>query len=888
MAASRQTTRFRFWRWLIRFIGLIVPRRLRADWRQEWEAELQWREQQLVEWDKLTTKHKLDLWRHSAGAFADALWLQPKRWEDEMIQDLRFGVRMLLRHKGFTLIAVVTLALGIGATTAIFSVVNAVLLNPLAYPEAERIMHLSSSRLSEPDSSHAISYPNFLDWQKQQTTFAQLAAARNRGFNLTGVAEPVMVNGAMISPEAFPLLGVAPQLGRVFNEQDNQPNAARTVVLSYAFWQRQFAGEANVVGRQLMLDDQAYTVIGVMPPRFKFWAGEVWVPFGLFVNEKFFSSRIATSLIFAVGRLKSNVTLEQARSEFAVIAARLAAQYPKENQGSGVRIVSFAESVGQRIRPALLILFGAVGCVLLIACANVTSLLLARTAMREKELAIRASLGASRMRLMRQLLLESLLLATLAGLAGWCLARWGLDLLLVWLPNDLLPAEANVSLDARVLLFALGLTMLTTLLCGLLPALRFSKSRVNASLKDGGHHSTASASNRRLRNALVVLEVALSVVLLVCAGLLIKSFSHLQQAELGFNQESLLSIHLVLPLKKYPQAEQLETYFTRALEQVSTLPSVVAVATMNAGPFANYGVGMSLTREGQSVDSKEDRACGYVLTQGDMLAALGLPLVSGRNFTSLDKSGAPLVALLNQAAVEKFFPHENPLGQRIQLDSTSWRTIVGIVKNHQHFDPAHAFAPAAFIPRAQAARQPNLLNVATLLLRTSQDPTALISLARQRLRELDPDQPIARIATMNTNVAESLRPQRFNTLLMSLFAALALALALIGLYGVLAYHVVQRTHEIGIRLALGAQPRNLVALVMKQGLQLVLFGLALGLAGAYALTRLLGRVLYGVSTTDAPTFAGVALLLALIALLVSWIPARRATQVDPMIALRCE
>jgi putative ABC transport system permease protein len=391
-----------------------------------------------------------------------------------------------------------------------------------------------------------------------------------------------------------------------------------------------------------------------------------------------------------------------------------------------------------------------------------------------------------------------------------------------------------------------------------------------------------------LRNALVVLEVALSVVLLVCAGLLIKSFSHLQQAELGFNQESLLSIHLVLPLKKYPQAEQLETYFTRALEQVSTLPSVVAVATMNAGPFANYGVGMSLTREGQSVDSKEDRACGYVLTQGDMLAALGLPLVSGRNFTSLDKSGAPLVALLNQAAVEKFFPHENPLGQRIQLDSTSWRTIVGIVKNHQHFDPAHAFAPAAFIPRAQAARQPNLLNVATLLLRTSQDPTALISLARQRLRELDPDQPIARIATMNTNVAESLRPQRFNTLLMSLFAALALALALIGLYGVLAYHVVQRTHEIGIRLALGAQPRNLVALVMKQGLQLVLFGLALGLAGAYALTRLLGRVLYGVSTTDAPTFAGVALLLALIALLVSWIPARRATQVDPMIALRCE
>lgn len=824
-----------------------------------------------------------------------------------MFQDLRYGIRMLLKHKGFTAVAVLTLALGIGATTAIFSVVNAVLLNPLAYPEAERIMLLSSAKLSELGSSFAISYPNFLDWQKQQTTFSHLAAARNREFNLTGVAEPVQVNGAIISPAAFPLLGVGPKIGRVFTEQDNQPNAARTVMLSHAFWQRQFAGEANVVGRQLLLDDQSYTVIGVMPPRFKFWAGEIWVPFGLFVNETFFTSRTPMSSIFAVGRLKPGVKLEQARAEFALIAARLAAQFPEANQGQGVRIVSFGESVGQPIRPALLILFGAVGFVLLIACANVASLLLARTAGRASELAIRAALGASRGRLIHQLLLESLLLAAFASLAGWLLASWGLDLILALLPDGLLPAEASVRLDARVLMFALGLTMLTALLCGLLPALRFSKSRVNESLKDGGHLSTTSSSNRRMRNALVVLEVALSVVLLAGAGLLIKSFSRLQQAELGFKKESLLSIDLVLSLKKYPQAQQIETFFSRLLEQVKALPGVEAVATMNAGPFANYGVGMPLIREGESYSSVEalsGRGCGYFLTQDDYLAALGLPLVSGRKFTARDTSNAPPVVILNQAAADKFFPDVNPLGQRVLLglpdnlippgqpsagaEKSSWLTVVGIVKNHQHFDPAQPFFPAVFIPRAQAPRQPHLLNVATLLVRTAQDPAVLMSAVRQRVHGLDPDQPIRRIATMDTRVAESLKPQRFNTWLMSLFAALALALALIGLYGVLAYNVVQRTREIGIRLALGAQPNSIVALVMTQGLRLVLFGLALGLAGAYALTRLLGRLLYGVSAADAPTFAVITLLLLLAALLACWIPARRAMRVDPLVALRRE
>ncbi len=823
-------------------------------------------------------------------------------------QDLRFGLRMLRKNPGFSFVAILTLALGIGATTAIFSVVNAVLLKPLDYPENERIMLLSSARLSEPNRAGAISYPNFLDWQRQQTTFSHLAAARLRVCNLSGVAEAAQVKTAIVSPEAFPLLGVAPQLGRVFTAQDNQLNAARTVVLSHGFWQQQLGGAANVIGRQLWLDDQAYTVIGVMAPGFKFWAGEVWVPFGVFAAEDFAIDRSGMVSISALGRLQPGVTLEQSRAEFDVIAARLAAQYPETNQGSGVRIVPWSESVGQNIRPALLMLMGTVGFVLLIVCANVAGLLLARTATRKKELAIRAALGAGRGRLMRQLLLESLPLAALAGLAGWTLASCGLKLILAWLPEDLVPVEANVQLDARVLWFALGLTLLTTLLCGLLPALRFSHGRVNRSLgeslKDGNRFSLADAGGQRMRGALVVLEVALSVVLLVGAGLLSKSFYRLQQTELGFKPESLLTVDLSLSLKKYPQAPQIEAFFKRALEQLKSLPGVEAAATMNGGPFSNFGAGMPLIRERHSYTRKEmeGRGCGFLVTQGDFLATLGLPLVSGRNFTAPDTANAPSVVILNQAAVDKFFPGENALGQRIRLgepdnllppgtpptEKPAWLTVIGTVKNHQPIALGLPYLPGAFLPLAQAPREPTLLNAETIMLRTSQDPTTLISAVRQRLRELDPDQPIMRIATVDARIADSLKPQRFNTLLMNLFAALALTLAVIGLYGVLAYTVVQRTHDIGIRLALGAQPGNIIAMVMKQGLSLTLLGLTLGIIGAVALTRLLEHLLYGVSATDASIFIAITLLLLGVAAQACWIPARRAARVDPLVALRRE
>ena len=826
-------------------------------------------------------------------------------WVEALGQDLRFGLRILRKNPGFSLIAILTLALGIGANTAIFSVVNAVLLNPFGYAEAERIMLLSSSRLSEPASEGPISYPNFLDWQRQQTTFSHLAAAWTRVSNLTGVSEAAQVKTAIVSPEAFHLLGVVPQLGRVFTAQDNQINAARTVVLSHAFWQQQFAGAANVVGRQLWLDDQAYTVIGVMPPQFKFWSGEVWVPFGLFGNEDFAARRGAVVMIFAVGRLKPGVTLEQARTEFNVIAARLAAQYPGTNQDSGVRIVSWRESVGQNIRPALHVLMGAVGFVLLIACANVASLLLARTATRKKELAIRAALGAGRGRLLRQLLLESLPLAALASVAGWWLADWGLKLILALLPEDLLPAEASVRLDAHVMWFALGLTLLTTLLCGLLPALRFSQSRVNEGLKDSSRFSLADTGGQRIRGALVVLEVALSVVLLVGAALLIKSFYRLQQADVGFKTESLLTVDLALSQKKYPQTRQIEALLNRALEHFRSLPGVEVAAFMNGGPFSNWGAGMPLIREGhryRSRDEMRDRMCGYLLTHGDTFTALGLPLVSGRAFTAQDTLSAPPVVVINQAAADKFFPGENALGQRIRLGlpdnllppdvspakADDWLTVIGIVKNHQPVDLTLPYQPAAFLPVAQMARKEFTLYAQTLMLRTAQDPATLVSAVRQRLSELDPTQPIMRIATMDSRIADSLKPQRFNTALMGLFAALALTLAVIGLYGVLAYTVMQRTHEIGIRLVLGAQSSNIIAMVMRQGLSLTLLGLTLGLIGAAALSRLLNRLLHEVSTTDATTFVAIALLLLFVALLACWLPARRAAKFDPLIALRHE
>jgi putative ABC transport system permease protein len=825
------------------------------------------------------------------------------RWLEELWQDLRYGARMLKKNPSFAMISVLTLAVGIGANSAIFSVVNAVLLNPFAYPDADRIMDLSTYEPAQPEYERGVSYPNFLAWQKQQSVFTHLAAEGFQSFHLTGGGEPEIINGAPISPETFSLLEVPPYLGRVFTAEDNRLDSARTATLSYAFWQRRFGGESGVIGRTMLLDNQVYTIIGVMPPRFKFGWADVWVPIGLFPNT------VRTASYYqVVGRLKPGVRIEQARAEMNAISARLAKQYPESSIDVGVRVTPLSEKVTREIRPSLLALMGAVVFVLLIACANVANLLIARAAAREKELAIRAALGAGRWRLVRQLLLESLSLATLGGLAGFLLARWGVELLLKLAPKDLIPGEAVIGVDLQTLGFTLLLTLLTTLICSLLPALRFSKGAVLDGLKEGARLSTSASGNQRMRGALVTLEVALSVILLIGAGLLIKSFARLQQVEFGFKKESLLAINLKFSPGKYDQPQLLENFFRDVLERVNATPGVESAAFMNGAPFTGSGVVIPLVREGQSFSHLQEisnRHIRYYVVYGDLVNALGSPPIAGRGFTPQDTSTSEPVAIINQAAAEKYFPGENPLGKRIRLGvpekliqpgmpegfkKLRWLTVVGVVKNLRESGSSwlQEFQAAGYTPLAQAPPIPVIFNISTLLVRSSKDPVPLVNTVRRQIHSVDPYLPLANVATMEDLIDDSFKPQRFNAFLMGLFAALALLLAVVGLYGVLSYTVVQRRHEIGVRMALGAQSRSIVLLVLKQGLRLTILGVAIGLAGAFGLTRLIERLLFGVSATDPLTFILIALLLTLVAMLACWMPARRAAKVDPLVALRTE
>ena len=830
-------------------------------------------------------------------------------WLEALGQDLRFGLRMLRKNTGFTLVAVVTLALGIGATTAIYTVVNALLLHPFAYPQSERLMFLSQKYKGDPDNREfAVSYLNFLDWQQQQQVFSHLAAMRGTMFTLTGVANPEQVRGAYVSPDAFSLLGLAPLRGRVFTADENHPAAARTAVISYAFWQSHFAGMDNIVGKILLLDQQSYTVLGVMPPSFKFWGGQIWLPIGLTANDEKMQNRLALLGMYAVARLKPGVTLAQARAEMDVVSERLAAEYPATNKDTAIKIAPFIENAIENIRPSLLLLMGAVGFVLLIACSNVTNLLFTQAAAREKEIVLRAALGASRARLILQLLIETVPLALLGGVLGWLLAGWGLKALLAWLPADVIFAESQVQMDGRVLWFAMGLLGLTTLLCGLLPAWRFSRADVNDCLKDGARTTTGGLRNRRLRDALVVTEVALSVILLIGAGLLARSFQQMRKVELGFDSEHLLSLELSLPEKNYAAAQTM-TFYRTLLERLVALPGVTHTGLMIGSPFSRFSIALPLVREGEIIKDMTDATrkppvC-YIPTEGESFATLGIPLRAGRLLDARDAAGSPPVAVINQALADKAFAGQSPLGRRIflgfpdninksdtlpkGLQKFDWLTIVGVVGNTRRFNlDEDEDRLMAYVPLAQAPPASIIVNSGTLLLRTSGDPAALASAARQQVLALDPDQSVSKLATMDALITDSLKPQRFNTTLMGVFAALALVLAAVGLYGVLAYTVVQRTHEIGIRLALGASSSAIIRLVLGQGLRLTLCGIALGMAGAFGLTRLLAHLLFGVSKTDPLTFAGIALLLLVVAALACWLPARRAAMVDPLAALRHE
>jgi len=884
MAGATNTTRFRFWRSPVQFIGVIVPRRFRARFRQEWEAELQYREALLVRWDRLDWLSKLKLLWRSLGAFWDALSLQRQRLEEDMFQDLRFGLRMLLKNPGFTLIAVITLSLGIGANTAIFSVVNAVVLRPLPFAEPERLVWLWDTQPQLPTAPASL--PDFLDWKEQNRSFEHLAAfQRGNMFLNTGDGARDTAVG-LVTPEIFALFRVSPILGRTFTAEETLPGRSRVTVLSHALWQSRFGSDPNVVGRTVELSGAAYTVIGVMPAGFSFPnQAELWRPLQIDPNRL----DRGPHYLRIVGRLKPGVTLSQAQAEMSALAARLAQQYPEKIAGHGVKLELLRDVIVGDIGSALFILLGAVGFVLLIACANVANLLLARVGARQKEIAVRTALGASRLRLVRQLLTESILLAVGGGVAGLAVAMAGVKWLVSFGP-DTIPRVHEIAVDPRMAGFTLLISVVTGVLFGLIPALQVSKPALADALKESGRAS-AGLHRSRLRSVLVISEVALSLVLLIGAGLMIRSFAKLNQVDPGFNPSRLLTLGVTLLRNKYPEDERVAQVYAQLLERAAATPGIVSVGATSELPIGGGNTSDYFTIEGRPPMAKEARPITeYRVVTPRYFDAMAIPLLAGRDVAATDTKQSPNVVVINDAFARRHFPGENPLGQRLNLQGQERDPllIVGVVGNVRDFGLDEPPTPEAYVPFLQDPLGKTYQRSMTMVARTQADPIAVAGSLRAALTELDKSLPVYAIKPMTEYLRDSLTRRRFNLILLSVFGGVALVLAAIGIYGVISYGVTQRTHEIGIRLALGANTRDVLKLVVRQGMMLTLGGVALGLFAALALTRLMKTLLFEVSVTDPLTFIVIAVLLALVAMLACWIPARRATKVDPLVALRHE
>jgi putative ABC transport system permease protein len=801
---------------------------------------------------------------------------------ESLIKDIRYSIRSLLKHRRFTMIAVITLALGIAANTAIFSVVNSVLLRPLPYPDSDHLMALREFNMpKQPDAQ--IAPGNFLEWRRQNPVFSALAAYRNISYNLTGDGDAERLLAGRVSAGLFTVLGVRPVLGRDFLAEEDQPGHEKVVLISYGLWQRRFGSDVNVIGRTLKLSGENFTVVGVLAAGFRLPDArerELWTPIAFTGNERELHN---AHYVEAIARLKPGITLEQAQTEMNAIAARLAQQYPEANSGWNVRVTPLLDFVVGDAKAVLWLLVGAVGFVLLIVCVNVANLLLARAVDRQKEMAIRAALGAARLRVIRQLMTESVLLALVGGVVAWPLAVWGVQALLALAPQDL-PRIATVTIDHRAFLFTLGIALLTGLVFGLAPALQLSKIDLNRTLKDG-REGNRSARQHRLGNVLIISEVALALVLLISGALLLRTFWQLRRVDPGFDYQNTLAVTIQLSEKKYTNDEKISLFNQQLLQRITTLPGVQSAGTTRILPIIHdlpagfYLEGRPREKENQLPQTN------YAAVSPDYFKAMGIPLLKGRTFSDRDTTGTPRVAIISQTMAQRYFPNEEAIGKRINVITgpERFREIVGIVGDVKQNGLNRETRPHTYEPFAQAPNQ-----FMTLIVRADSDPAALVPAIRSQVFEIDGEQPLQSVRTLEAMVSNSIRQQRFTAIVLSIFAVAALSLAIAGLYGVISYSVAQQTHEIGIRMALGARSRDVLKLVVTQGMKLTILGLAIGVVAAMLLTRLISNLLFGVTATDPLTFALLVAMLLAVALVACYIPARRATKVDPLVALRYE
>ncbi|MBD0372275.1 MAG: ABC transporter permease [Pyrinomonadaceae bacterium] len=804
-------------------------------------------------------------------------------------QDLRYAVRMLLKKPGLTFVAILTLALGIGANTAIFSVVNAVLLKPLPYPESEQLVRVGGVNSKTGRGPGTFSPPDFYDWQSRNNVFDGLAAYDGWSPSLTRQGEPERLIAARVSANFFNVLRVSPQLGRAFLPQEEKRGNHLVAILSHNLWQRRFGADREIVGKTITLNGDSYQVVGVMPPDFEVprFAGigyeepELWAPFAPDLSQW---GRNGRSVDAAIGRLKPGVGLQQAQAEMVSIARALQQQYPESNVNASIGVVSLHEQLVGRVRKPLLIFLVAVGFVLLIVCANVANLQLARSTARRKEMAVRASLGASRLHIIRQLLTESILLSVVGAGLGLLLSLWATDFL-VSLGSDSIPHLGKIGIDARVLSFTLLVTVLTGILFGLAPALHASKLDLNEALKEGGGKGIGGSTRSRLRDALIVSEIALSLVLLVGAALLIKSFVRLQEVNPGFNPRNVLTMYVFLPGAKYSEDEQQAAFFDESLERVQAVPGVEAVGVTSNLPISGNYDRVGFYVEDHPVASREDVPdIERYMINSDYFKALAVPIREGRTFGTEDSADSLPVAIINEMTARKYWPNESAIGKRIRTNPESpWRTIVGVAGDVKHYNLETDVNLQLYLPYKQTPSQ-----MMTFVVRTAGDPLKQATAVRRSVWAVDKDQPVYNISTMEQLVSESVAQRRFTMTLLGIFAIIAMFLSLVGIYGVLSYTVSQRVHEIGIRVALGAQGRDVLKLILGHGMMLALIGVGLGLAGAILTTRIISSLLYGVTATDPLTFASVAISLSAAAFIACYIPARRATRVDPMVALRYE